>query len=448
MTALARTTLLAAVALAAILLACDGGSDATPETPSPAARTPSPTETTASGGTIALRQAEPLHVGGETVLIIETGCFQCDGPTEGLLRVYTKADGTPIVDTLLDPAALGLGPRLYETDTGVQETAPGVTGFAVSADTSEIWASICIAEFCGSGGLVDWSPNSRTALMRSTDGGVTWERVQTLDVGASVFALLDAGRPLITTADEENAPVTYRTFPDLEAIEPPEPDAWPLYVHNGEILWRRLEGGELLDSDGEAIVDLGPDAAISAVSFAPDKETGADVLVTWSPKDGAGPYYLTLVDIEGRRAAATYSFPGFMMVAPLGLAKGHAYGNTTFDPSRFPEAAGDAAPYQPAVFDLANGTVHPILDPFAEAGFRSGRNHVAGVWHWPFVRVDSPGGCLPLLAAGWASELACVADGVLLRPVASPIERDGVTWQPVGAPDGTEGLVDSAFLIP
>jgi hypothetical protein len=447
---LARITLPAALAL--LLLACEGDSAPGGETPSPAA-TPSPTAASQLPDflrdveVVPLQQGGELHIGGDTVLVIETGCFQCDGPTKGLVRVYTKADGTPVVDTLLDPAALGLGPRPLTTPGGVDEAEPVITGFTVSDDTSEMWASICVAETCGSGGLEAWSAGSRTALFRSPDGGVTWERQGTVESGGFVIERLDEERVIIGTWDADGAPVTIRTFPGLDLIEPPEPRAWPVYVHDGEVLWRPLEGGRLLDSDGEVVADFGADAVVSAVSYAPDKETGADVLVLWGPDDGGGPHDLTLVDIEGRRAAVTYRYPGFMMVAPLGLAKGHAYGNTDFDRSSFPPPLSDSASaYQPAVFDLANATVHPILDPFAGPDFTPGRNHVAGAATWPFNRVASPGACLPLLAEGWASELACLADGVLVWPVASPIERDGVTWQPVRAPDGTEGLVDSAFL--
>jgi len=441
----ARTTLLAALALAAVLLACEGSPAPDGETPSPAA----PTETASPPELpkpIALRQAEPLSIGGDDVLIIETGCTQCDGPTEGLVRVYTKADGTPVVDTLLDPAAFGFGPRRVTTDKAVEQEEPYITGYAVSSDASEIWVSICLAESCGSGGLDAWSAGSRTVLMRSTDGGVSWERAGTVEIGGFVIKLLDAGRPIIGTWDAEGAPLTLRTFPDLDTLEPPQPQAWPIYVRDGEILWRSSEGESLLNGDGDVIVDFGADAFIYSVgpAFAED---GVDLVVAWSLTEGAGYlYFLTLLDATGR-PTATYEAPSFMMLSPAGLEKGHAYGNAEFDVSRLPEPPA-AFSYLSAVFDLTARSVHPLLDPFAEADFPAGRNQVAGVSHGPFLRVVSPDACLPLRAEPSASarEVACAADGVLLSLAGDAVTAEGIAWQPVRAPDGSNGLVDSAFL--
>jgi hypothetical protein len=338
---------------------------------------------------------------------------------------------------------------LIHTDKGVEQEEPVISGYVDSADTSEMWASICIAETCSSGGMDAWSAGSRTALLRSTDGGVTWERAGTVESGGFVVELLGAGRLIIGTWDAEGAPITLRTFPELGLLQPPQPQAWPMYVRGGEILWRSSEGGALFDSDGEVIVDFGPDASVSRVSpgFV-DGEIGLVVLWAWE-SDGYH-YYLTLLDSAGQ-PTTTYEYAAFMMVSPLGLEKGQAYGNAEFDVSRLPATASTS--YLPAVFDLTTGTVNPLVDPFGAPDFTPGRNHVAGVMRWPFYRVASPDACLSLRAEPSAStpQVACAADRVLLRGVGAThagetVEAGGVTWLHALTPVGLEGWADSAFL--
>src|SRR3990170_2721462 len=117
----AGIALLAGVAVAALPVACGSAGG-----PPPADETPQQPET------VDLLPSEPLDLGGDDVLIIETGCFQCDGPTEGLLRVYPKPDGAPVIDPLLAPADLGLGPRPITGESGVEEAEPVITGYVVS----------------------------------------------------------------------------------------------------------------------------------------------------------------------------------------------------------------------------------------------------------------------------------------------------------------------------
>src|SRR3990170_4257935 len=71
----------------------------------PTALSPSPTATASPVGAdrpgiledaevVALEQGPEGHIPGNLALIIETGCWQCDGPTEGLTRVYSRPDGS------------------------------------------------------------------------------------------------------------------------------------------------------------------------------------------------------------------------------------------------------------------------------------------------------------------------------------------------------------------
>jgi hypothetical protein len=211
-------------------------------------------------------------------------------------------------------------------------------------------------------------------------------------------------------------------------------------VRDGEILWRSLEGGALLDGAGATMFDFGAGTFIGDVSSGAG-EGGPSLLVLWSPSSGGAPYVVTELDDAGQ-PEANYRSATFLGVAPLGLAKGRAYGNAQFN------TGGSELAYIPVVLNFAQGTMHPIFRPFASVDFPTGRNQVAGVTRGPFQRVASPDGCLPLRAEASASapEVACAADGVLLRPAGDAVTAEGVTWQPVRAPDGSNGLVDSAFL--
>ncbi|MFQ6097419.1 MAG: hypothetical protein ACE5O2_06775, partial [Armatimonadota bacterium] len=109
---------------------------------------------------------------------------------------------------------------------------------AVSPDASEMVVSVCLREWCGSGGLDAWSPNARTVLFRSMDGGRTWapahdglpphfhNNLTTHLVAASrtrsgVFAFHDDSDGIFITTD---AAATWRQLPILV------PDAWGLVV--------------------------------------------------------------------------------------------------------------------------------------------------------------------------------------------------------------------------
>jgi len=72
-------------------------------------------------------------------LIVETGCMQCDGPTEGIARVYRIGD-IMASEVILDPTNLGLGRRLVtdsKQEDRVLEEEPYVGSVRASPDASE-----------------------------------------------------------------------------------------------------------------------------------------------------------------------------------------------------------------------------------------------------------------------------------------------------------------------
>src|SRR5574341_484593 len=168
-------TRLAFAALAAAALLFAACSDRVPApatlttvTPSPEP-TPSPTARPPDlFGGVEVRDlvlSDSIDLPADTGLIIETGCWQCDGPITGLARVYRGPDGQVRTETLLSLDSLGLPPHVGEWEHYI-------TGLAAREDGSEIVVTVCTSSYCG--GLGYRKPDAREALYSSADGGVTW----------------------------------------------------------------------------------------------------------------------------------------------------------------------------------------------------------------------------------------------------------------------------------
>src|SRR5439155_13391701 len=55
-----------------------------------------------------LEVGAPADLPSDVALILETGCWGCEGGPRGLVRTYLRPDGSIAYDSLLDAAALGL----------------------------------------------------------------------------------------------------------------------------------------------------------------------------------------------------------------------------------------------------------------------------------------------------------------------------------------------------
>jgi hypothetical protein len=90
-------------------------------------------------------------------LLIEIGCTQCDGPADGIERVYRDSSGEVHRDVLFSAPD---GPAY-------------ISGLTVSEDGQGVAVTICSPGFCG--GLGPVSEDAATTLHLSQDGGETWE---------------------------------------------------------------------------------------------------------------------------------------------------------------------------------------------------------------------------------------------------------------------------------
>jgi hypothetical protein len=427
---------LAAIALLSltIAVACAGGGEE-PPTVGPATPTPLATPTpiaTVTPEVIDGVEVIPLQIGEESelpedvALIIETGCYHCDGPTNGLVRVYRDASGEVRTDTLFTAAT-----------TGLQTDGSFIHSYALSSDASQIVVSVCTRGDCA--WLGEASPDAQSTLYRSLDGGVTWEQFGVLDGESWVVAIAKAGVVVAGPYGTEEEPQPkYRLFASGEPVQPP-PAArrWPIALSDGELTWP-AENGRLLRSDGSQILAVSQSAWVGDVEADASAERFA---VAWWT--GVG-----IFTRDGRPITA-FSLPG---AARVGGWLNHTLvaGNVTVPPGLFPtpEAGRFWIDLLPAILDLEGGEAHPLTDPFLDPPFTGGRNYVQAVLPGPFARVVNTGACLNVRAepGAAAAVLACAADGVLLRDTGEARQADGTTWQRVVTPAGVEGWASSQYL--
>jgi hypothetical protein len=399
--AFARFALAGLVAVL-LLAAC---SDRVPapatQTPSPSASaSPAPSVTRLPLGLPALTLAPAVALPPDIALLLETGCFGCDGPATGLIRVTRSAAGVSGRDLLLSAGAHKLygdddAVQLYfagdvpipremvDTSKGLQQYDPHVTGIATGYDGSEIVVSVCVYPGCGVG-MDAWSPDGRVALYRSVDGGETWADFGTID-GGGVLGIVSPGTILALSPIGPDGPPDVFLYPGHELVAHP-PTAQgvfhpPVVLADGTIAWPNW-GGSLQRADGSLIVDL-PDLAgvfgpfdISSVVQQP---FGHHLIaVQWADSGAGGTTFLSLFDSEGAHLR-TFSVDRFLLLGTWVSGTAIA-GNVGVEAD---ELAGNIPEFfpglLPALIDIEAGMISPIVDPFLEAGAEMGRNYVRGV---------------------------------------------------------------------
>ena len=454
------------VSTALLAVACDGQPAIVTPTPAPVTTSfpfPSQHPSTPLPDILSGKEVIKLEPGPPTTLpaslsiIVETGCFGCAGEAQGITRYYVGPDGELAPDTLLDPGALGAPPRILDTPEGPREYPPSITGIVMSPDASEIIISVCVRARCsyGEGGPSDWEAESRTALYRSRDGGVTWHSALQLDAGASVEVRTGLGAAVVAVWETALEATFYRialddspadSNPTMDRLTPPAPGAWPVAGVDTDVLWLVSDGGRILREDGSTFIDFAGSGSINRYFFV--EEFGAAWIAWASPvffsneggTFGVDRSFLSKVDAKGA-IGSTVQYDNTARYG-VDIGNGMRIGNAQLDPKTHPEWN-----WFPSVFDIPNRQVRPILDPFAERG-NTGRNIVAAVQRGPFARVvNTDNTCLniraePLPSAGI---LDCAAEGVLLRDTGEAGGPAG-EWLKVVTPNGAEGWANAQYL--
>jgi len=455
---------LAGIALSVALAACDVGGKGAP-TGIPATPTATPVETPSPTSTPRLADidgvpVEALEIGEATdfpedvALVISTGCWQCDGPTTGLERVYRNPTGEIVVETLFTPEKVGLPPRVIQTDKGPQEDEPTMNGFALTPDGGRIVVSVCTRGGCLEMGGPP-GPDAETTLFESRDGGVTWKRIEVLKGGFGARAITDEGVLLwdfsTTIVEGDGERLLYQLYPSRNVVESPAgTTGWrSISTPEGEVVWPTKDG-RLLRSDGSEYLalDLPGGGEITSVQRGPGE--GAPTFVTFfEPEEGGsqGGEYLVLLGPDGsvRRA---YSLPGLVLLGGV-FGPLLVYGNAGVEAEQLPVPPPRFyVGWLPVALDAENGKAAPILDPFLD---RPGRNLVSAVVEGPFARVTGTSGCVNVraLPGAGAAVLECVAEGALLmlnRGLEDERTEGGVTWVHVVTPAGADGWASGEHL--
>lgn len=399
---------------------------------------------------ILLAVTDGIDLPSDLALVIETGCWQCDGPTTSLLRVYRDAGGGYITDTLFTPQKVGLGPITVQTDKGPEEREPGIAGFAITPNASDIVVGV------GYNVTISGSTDV-SSLFRSTDGGITWGDFGTLNAGDFMAGEIADGQIIVGHYADSNVTVApsatsfypapnYRFFPSNDAIPTPEgADAtWrPSVLTDNTVGWI-TDDGRLLNGSGDEVYRIAEAGQTSYMPHAHQPVTGA--VVSWHFPNSGSVY----IDVKTNKDDTKQTFEVPTLFAPSTfLTSTTILGNVQLSyPSSLPTPGAVSSYLYPAILNVKSRNIQPITHPFGDEGFPLGRNLVAAATAGPFAVVTGTGSCLNVRSEAGASAqvLECAADGVLLTNIGQRVDADGQTWLKVRTPSGSEGFGSTQFL--
>lgn len=450
---------IAILLLTAALTACgDNGASNPTATPSATSTSPtatpapdpssSPTPTPSLGpGVIQLTRGPDAPFPDDMAFIIETGCFACEGYATGLVRLYRDPSGQIRVDNIFDPIAMGYPPyRFEDADGQVNEHTPFLSGPVTSPDHSVIAMGVCIKHECGDGGLFGWNADAESVILRSFDGGVTWEEVARGGPVLQVAAVQDDGTVLTVNYTDafdgvSLPPAEFRLFPGGEAVTPPDRySGYPLVTAFGRLLWPSADG-TLLHTDGIPFIESpDPDFAVVTGYYQPSADR---LLVSWSLGGSVSDRErIIMYKRNGEEIKVTKTFITEQFTL-LGWGS-QDRAAITIDVPPPPIEYGRPIP---ALLDFATGEYRPITEGFAsdEPPYAPyGRTYVRVVQIGPFARVTGTDSCLNIRTEPsiTAQVLYCAADGVLLTDSG---ETSG-NWVSVTTPGGVEGWASATYL--
>jgi hypothetical protein len=355
--------------------------------------------------------------------VVETGCIQCDGPTDALYRVWRNS-GETHVDKLIDAAYSG-------------SKDSEITSFALRPDLSEIVVTICTD--CGNGKPLAESPET---MYDSKDGGRTWQVLTTTEPGKAIFVYAVTAQGIVVD-DQGGGNLRYLNG---DSITPPQGAKYLVYDSHfsGEMHWAADDGSTVLDSQGNTVALVEPGSAIHAIATGDE----SNAPVTWQEFTGEGQskaftgWNVTTIGPDGKLAG--FRSQGYA-AALIRLRSGALLGGMADSVN----ASGSGIGY----VDPSNGTLTPIsgalvAEPFGDGQKPIGRNNLVGALEGPFLRVTTGTPCVSIRAEADIStaELTCAADGTLFYNLDSQVTVGAETWTKVGLLDGRQGYTDAGNL--
>lgn len=428
------------ITIAAFIAGCDSDDDPPPTTTpdrTASANTPAPTAsrtTTPPVDAIELTVGDPIPFPEDLALVITTGCWQCDGPTTSIVRLRRTPDGIE-QRTLFEPTA----------STG------SISGFAFDAATGRAAVSTCAPNCSGFGEITG---TEQTIIHLSTDGGGSFAASPPLD-GWFTIAGYDARDLLISgpfDADDEPNPV--RTYPGQAMVFNPSNAETAFAVKTG-VIWTTRERDRLIAADG-TLLFLAQEEQIIEVT--PLEATGNRIAVLLFHREdaeaGGSGYRLFMGRRDEGAITQERTLTGGFIHAGAALDDCTIVANADLPAGSIPTPDTDGAGFAgflPALIDICDGVISPIVDPFTSAPYLNGRNLVTAVQTGPFVSVSNNiGDCLNVRESPStdALSLGCFAAGVLLRDLEESQDAGGQAWRRVTTPAGDEGWASSEFLVP
>ncbi len=418
-------------------------------TPAPAGSAAPTATPDAFGGVrpVTLTLGDPVPFPEGVALYAIDGAWE--GPSQGLRRYYRDPSGTMRTDDLL---------LSVFSETGDAETR-GLVGVVPGPNSGDLAAGLCHG-WCYGG----WQPVS---VVRSEDGGITWEAVARVDEGSwgTVVGIVNEGVlvrpgleygygiPFVVPASASTEPL--RIPPELEE------DASFSVGYFGAVSVVLGVG-----RDGRAFWNLhGSAASFLAVPLPSELEVDRrgvqllrhgevdELVVPWSSVGGEG--FLGFVGVPFGDIRAVYRWEDddgiFGVSITRWLTETVAIGWVRVEASAFlPDAPEGFVTGVPAVVDFEAGTVSPIEEFLRFLATKTGGPFPITASIGPFARIVDSDTCLNVRAAPALDPegaiLACYSDGVLLRTTMVSAEGDGRIWLAVTTPNGESGWAAAEFL--
>jgi hypothetical protein len=374
----------------------------------------------------------------DVALIIETGCWQCDGPTESLVRMRRLPDGT-VEETPLFTQA--------NTGDGV------ITGYAVSADGAQVAVAVCRPAPCGD--LGQPAPDVQTYISWSRDGGISYVvGPPYLEGMFGVAGFTDDQLLLSGPYGIGSEPTPYLLFRSMVPPITAAPPGAAAYALPREILWSSTDHHQLRDASGTLLFET-PQEVLDVVPLDANGDPLAVVTYPGVSTSPSPPYNVQVVfrDEAALRPLRQFTHEGYVEL-------GGAIGETTLagnfsvdrdDVTGVPATPEFFAGFLPGLLDTAAATIHPLTDPFLRPPYLNGRSRIAGVQRGPVLKVSPEvGSCLRLREQpdGSSADLDCIVGEGLVRDLGESRPGGTQTWRRVATLTGMEGWMSEEFLVP
>ena len=435
-----KPLLIAAIALAALAVACSGGSKpkATATAPSFAASPTTPAETVAPAPTVSasptttplapkvLKKVADVPFPPGLSLVVATGGYRHgEGGYYLVERVYLNPSGQLRREIVFDPNNHG-------TVTGIE-----------ADETGTIFLTLCNALAPEPGNETE---NLRTQLFVSPDGGITWSKESDIEGKWWVRAAAGGSAMAVNFAGDETRWKLLPAGIDV-ALPPAASPCCTAFNLNGSFAWSAGNSNAIVDDNGARMVTFQQSVGEPGARVASAVIVGPNLGVTWAVP-ATGEMFFGLLTPAGAPVISQLRVPaGFD--PRVALDDRHLIAMVDYERPGTCGAGGMTFGADPAIVEIDAGTYAFIHDSFYDPACSHGTQRVISLQRAPFARVKTGSDCLNVREQpGQASlSLGCFKDGVLLRVRPQPEQTaDGSTWLAVGTPDGRAGWASGEFL--